>query len=227
MTPSRTDCTPKEDPLSPTRTIALTDLPIVDCRGLEELLEGIDEEVNKPLSDWEIKKIMYGPLDLTKVKLSKSSLRHYLRQEKIKLGRKRGGKKKSGKKHYRSKRLAMRIQNYNRLDELHEIQGKYRQTFWGRYLFRRKKAKEAKVPFHLTFEEFESIHVNLGLRPDTGIPWWKYLGSDKRYSLQMSRIDKKLGWEVNNIEFKYREAHVAFARDLINPVVEPNLTEAV
>jgi hypothetical protein len=226
MTPSRTDCKPQEDPLDSTRYPTLTDLPIVDCRGLEELLEGIQEEVEKSLDDWEIRKAIYGPLDLTKVKLSKVTLRHYLRQEKAKLGRKRRGKKTSGKKHYRSKRLAMRIKNYNRLDELHELQGSYRQTFWGRYVFRRKKAKEAGVPFHLTYEEFETIHVNLGMRPDTNLPWWKYLGSDKRYSLQMSRIDKKLGWGVSNIEFKYREAHVAFARDLIN-AVEPNLTEAV
>ena len=222
MTPSRTDCKPKEDPLSPTRYPTLTDLPIVDCRGLEELLEGIDEEVNKPLSDWEIKKIMYGPLDLTKVKLSDGTRRKYLREER----RKRGNKKKaSGKRHYRSKRLGMRIRNYNRLDELHELQGKYRQTFWGRYVFRKKKAKDNGIEFLLTFSEFTDIHVNLGMRPDTNLPWWKYLGSDKRYSLQMSRIDKKLGWEINNIEFKYREAHVAFAKDLIN--VEPNLTEAV
>lgn len=223
MTHSETDCKPQEDPLTSTRYPSLTDLPIVDCRGLERLLEGIDEEVNKPLSDWEIKKIMYGPLDLTRVKLSKGTLRKYLKEEKKKKSYKTSTVR--GKKHYRSKRLNMRIRNYNRLDELHELQGKYRQTFWGRYVFRKKKAKDNGIEFLLTFSEFTDIHVNLGMRPDTNLPWWKYLGSDKRYSLQMSRIDKNLGWEVNNIEFKYREAHVAFARDLIN--VEPNLTEAV
>jgi hypothetical protein len=191
---------------------------------LEGLLEGIQEEVEKPLSDWEIKKIMYGPLDLTKVKLSKRTLRKYLKEEKKKKSYKTSTVR--GKKHYRSKRLNMRIRNYNRLDELHELQGTYRQTFWGRYVFRRKKAKDAGVPFHLTYEEFEMTHVNLGMRPDTNLPWWKYLGSDRRYSLQMSRIDKKIGWSVDNIEFKYRGAHVAFARDLIS-VVEPKLTEAV
>lgn len=220
MTHSETDCKPQEDHLTSTRYPSLTDLPIVDCRGLEKLLEGIDEEVHKPLSDWEIKKIMYGPLDLTRVKLSKGTLRKYLKEEKKKKSYKTSTVR--GKKHYRSKRLAMRIQNYNRIDELHELQGDYRQTFWGRYVFRRKKAKDAGVPFLLTFEEFEMIHLNLGTRPESNLPWWKYLGSDRRYSLQMSRIDKNLGWEVNNIEFKYREAHVAFARDLIN--VEPNLT---
>lgn len=223
MTHSETDCKPQEDHLTSTRYPSLTDLPIVDCRGLEGLLEGIDEEVNKPLSDWEIKKIMYGPLDLTRVKLSKGTLRKYLKEEKKKKSYKTSTVR--GKKHYRSKRLNMRIRNYNRLDELHELQGKYRQTFWGRYVFRKKKAKDNGIEFLLTFSEFTDIHVNLGMRPDTNLPWWKYLGSDKRYSLQMSRIDKNLGWEVNNIEFKYREAHVAFARDLIN--VEPNLTEAV
>lgn len=196
-----------------------SDLKGIQMDTIDSRLQNIERELRpRELTREEVLEIMYGPLDLSKVKLSRGTLRSY--EKKIKRKNKNIPK---GSKHYNTRRLKIRIENYQRHAELKRLQSNYRQTLWGRYVFRRKKAKENGSEFKLTWEEFYTIHTNLGIRPGTDLEWWKFLGSDKRYSLQMSRIDKKIGWEVNNIEFKYRGAHVAFARDL----VEPNLTEAV
>lgn len=179
-----------------------TDLPMVQPEGLEKLWEGIEKELAKEIGVEEL----YGPLDLSKVKLSKFTLRHYLKKRKKKTDR--------GNKHYKTRRLKLRLENYRRHAYLTRVQSEYRETLWGRYIFRRKKARDAKVEFKLTWDIFYEMHVNLGLRPGTDTPWWKYLGSDKRFSLQMSRIDKRGAWEAENIEFKYMDKHLAFARDL-------------
>lgn len=207
-TPSESSCRAILDTLDKTRYPWLTDLPIVDPRAFESLLEGIEEETKKEIGIEEL----YGPLDLSKVKLSKFTLRHYLKK-------KRKKKTDRGSKHYKTRRLKLRLENYRRHAYLTRVQSEYRTTLWGRYIFRRKKAKENKVEFKLTWDIFYEMHVNLGLRPGTDTPWWKYLGSDKRFSLQMSRIDKKGAWEAENIEFRYMDKHLAFAKDLIGKKV--------
>lgn len=212
-------------------------LPIVDCRGSQSDLEALyNLDVGTPL--WEslpddlshvpntvpTYELVARPLDLTKCKLSKGTLRNVLRKERVQKNRnnKKGAK---GKKHYHTRRKALRLRNYQMDEYFKRVQGEYRQTLWGRYKFRQKKAKDAGVAFNLTFEEFVKIHLGLGVRPGTDILWYKYLGSDKRYSLQMSRIDKKVGWQVDNIEFKYMGKHLAFAKNPIDS--EPIKNEGV
>lgn len=208
---------------------------IVDCKPVQSDLEGIQMDTidshlqnierelrPRELTREEVLEIMYGPLDLSKVKLSRGTLRSY--EKKIKRKNKNIPK---GSKHYNTRRLKLRIENYQRHAELEKLQSNYRQTLWGRYVFRRKKAKENGSEFKLTWEEFYAIHTNLGIRPGTDLEWWKFLGSDKRYSLQMARLAKKGAWEVNNIEFRYKDVHLAFAKDLISALPEPNENSGV
>ncbi len=195
---------------------------IVRSWGSCELLEGIQKGSEDYLLDlpqnlglWTCDTIplelIYGPLDLSKVRLSPGTLANYQRWErhrKIKTGAR-------GNKHYKTRRLKRRLENYKN----HAYQGKYQPEFrgslWGRYLYRRKKANHAGTPFELTWEEFESIHLNLGNFPESNIPWYQFLGSDKRYSLQMYRLDTKQAWKLDNIAFRYKNNHLAYAKDLI------------
>jgi hypothetical protein len=179
---------------------------------IDSHLRNIERELRpRELTREEVLEIMYGPLDLSKVKLSRGTLRDY--ERKIKRKNKNIPK---GSKHYNTRRLKLRIENYQRHAELEKLQSNYRQTLWGRYVFRRKKAKEKGNEFKLTWKEFYTIHTNLGIRPGTDLEWWKFLGSDKRHSLQMSRLDKAGDWEIDNIEFRFKEEHLAFASHLLN-----------
>ena len=64
----------------------------------------------------------------------------------------------------------MRIRNYERDDELKELQQAYRDSIYGKWVFKKKLCKQRKVGFNVTYEEYEHWLVSLG-----NIPGWEPL----------------------------------------------------
>lgn len=181
----------------------------VQPRGVQELLEGIQKEVYPELSEEELRELIYGPLDLTKVRLTPGTLANVLPKHKHK-------GKSSGNKHYNTRRLKRRLRAASDFAYQEPFQKDYRESLWGRYKYRVKKNSHKGIEYNISFEEFRQMHLNLGTEPESKEPYWKLLGSRKQDSLQMFRIDTKKPWSVDNVEFKYKEVHVAFGRDLID-----------
>lgn len=197
-----------------------TDLPlIVDCSPVQEVLEASQIELPDVLDSGldELAK----RYDWTKREVTPENAKEYSDWLRWRLSNKRKGRR--GKKHYKSRRLRMRLRNYQRDKELKELQQNYRDTIYGKWIFKKKLCKQRKVEFNVTYEEYARWMKLLGNIPNTDIPYWKMTLKHPKKGLKVERIDKDKPFERDNLRFTYNEKFVCNASDLS----EPNVNDGV
>ena len=186
---------------------------------LNEPLIGLTDKDNPDhLDEWAILKAIYGPLDLFKCKLSKSTMRRY--QHWLTVRKSHVDRIPRGAKHYNYQRKRYRLGNYKRYKVLMETQAKYRGTIHGLYIYKRKIAKSRKEIWNLAEDEFSNLLVSLGNYPGTDIPYWKLFSQKQADGLQIRRTDTSLGWRLDNLEARYKGKVIALGKDLLYNKVE-------
>lgn len=207
-----------------------TDLPlIVDCSPVQEVLEpSCDGDLGlfqEPTS----RTVLEGVLpvlpdvlddgldelarkyDWTKKKITPENAAEYSAWLKWRI---RHRKVARGKKHYKSRRLRMRLRNYERDDELKELQQAYRDSIYGKWVFKKKLCKQRKVEFNVTYEEYEHWLTSLGNIPGTGAPYWKSTTKHPKLGLKINLIDRKKPFQKDNVYFTYDGKFICNASDL-------------
>ena len=184
----------------------------------EPLTELTDKDNPDHLDEWAILKAIYGPLDLFKCKLSKSTMRRY--QHWLTVRKSHVDRIPRGAKHYNYQRKRYRLGNYKRYKVLMETQAKYRGTIHGLYIYKRKIAKSRKEIWNLAEDEFSNLLVSLGNYPGTDIPYWKLFSQKQADGLQIRRTDTSLGWRLDNLEARYKGKVIALGKDLLYNKVE-------
>ncbi len=206
-----TDCKPILEPFNPTPSYP-TSLPeIVDSLPSCEELEGIQKPVLDELA------LKY---DWTKKEITPENAVEYSAWLKWRLRHKRVAR---GKKHYKSRRLRMRLKNYERDDELKRLQQAYRDSIYGKWVFKKKLCKQRKVEFNVTYEEYEHWLTSLGNIPGTGAPYWKSTTKHPKLGLKINLIDKEKPFQKDNVYFTYDGKFICNASD----ISEPNVNEGV
>lgn len=199
------------EPFNPTPSYP-TSLPeIVDSLPSCEELEGIQKPVLDELA------LKY---DWTKKEITPENAVEYSAWLKWRLRHKRVAR---GKKHYKSRRLRMRLKNYERDDELKRLQQAYRDSIYGKWVFKKKLCKQRKVEFNVTYEEYEHWLVSLGNIPGVGTPYWKSTTKHPKLGLKINLIAKEKPFQKDNVYFTYDGKFICNASD----ISEPNVNEGV
>ena len=205
-----TDSKAQEQPLNPT-PIYPTSLPlIVDCSPVQAVLEASEIELPDVLDSGldELAK----RYDWTKREVTPENAKEYSDWLRWRLSNKRKGRR--GKKHYKSRRLRMRLRNYERDDELKELQQAYRDSIYGKWVFKKKLCKARGTGFNVTLDEYRSWLLGVGNIPDTGIPYWKMTCKHQKHSFRVERIDKSKPYQTDNVKFTYKGEFICNAVDL-------------
>ena len=214
-----TDSKAQEQPLNPTPSYP-TSLPlIVDCSPVQAVLEASEIELPDVLDSGldELAK----RYDWTKREVTPENAKEYSDWLRWRLSNKRKGRR--GKKHYKSRRLRMRLRNYERDDELKELQQAYRDSIYGKWVFKKKLCKQRKVEFNVTYEEYEHWLVSLGNIPGVGAPYWKSTTKHPKLGLKINLIDKEKPFQKDNVYFTFDGKFICNASD----ISEPNVNEGV
>jgi hypothetical protein len=199
------------EPLNPTPSYP-TSLPeIVASLPSCEELEGIQKPVLDELA------LKY---DWTKKEITPENAVEYSAWLKWRLRHKKVAR---GKNHYKSRRLRMRLKNYERDDELKRLQQAYRDSIYGKWVFKKKLCKQRKVEFNVTYEEYEHWLVSLGNIPGVGTPYWKSTTKHPKLGLKINLIDKEKPFQKDNVYFTYDGKFLLNASD----ISEPNVNEGV
>lgn len=204
-----TDCKPILEPFNPTPSYP-TSLPeIVDSLPVQSDLEGVTKHIaGEELDELALK------YDWTKKEITPENAKEYSDWLRWRMFCK--GRVARGKKHYKSRRLRMRLRNYERDDELKELQQAYRDSIYGKWVFKKKLCKQRKVEFNVTYEEYEHWLTSLGNIPGVGIPYWKSTTKHPKLGLKINLIDKNGSFQRDNVYFTYDGKFICNASDLVN-----------
>lgn len=214
-------------PSYPTSLPEIVDsLPVQEVLGLFQEptfgsdLDGVTKHIRKEhLDELALK------YDWTKKEITEENFEEYQAWLTWRLQNKRKGRK--GKRHYKSRRLRMKIRNYERDDELKRLQQAYRDSIYGKWVFKKKLCKQRKVEFKVTYEEYEHWLVSLGNVPGTNIPYWKLTGKHPDLGLKVGRIDTTKPFQTDNVKFTYKGEFICNAVDLPHLTSEPKLNKGV
>ena len=121
-----------------------------------------------------------------------------------------------GSKHYKTRRLKFRLQNYKYDKQLKKLQQAYRDTIYGKWVFKKKLCKARGVGFNVTLDEYRSWLLGVGNIPDTGIPYWKMTCKHPKHSFRVERIDKSKPYQTDNVKFTYKGEFICNAVDLFS-----------
>lgn len=214
-----TDSKPLQASVNPDPSYPTSLPPIVDCSPVQTVLEGVLPELPDVLDDGLDE--LARKYDWTKKEITPENAKEYsdwLRWRTISRS-----KATRGKKHYKSRRLRMRLENYERDDELKRLQQAYRDSIYGKWVFKKKLCKQRKVEFNVTYEEYEHWLTSLGNIPGVGTPYWKSTTKHPKLGLKINLIDRKKPFQKDNVYFTYDGKFICNASD----ISEPNVNEGV
>lgn len=217
-----TDSKPLQASMNPDPSYP-TDLPlIVDCSPVQEVLEVSREPTFRSVLEGVLPVLpdvlddgldeLARKYDWTKKEITPENAKEYsdwLRWRTVSRS-----KATRGKKHYKSRRLRMRLENYERDDELKRLQQAYRDSIYGKWVFKKKLCKQRKVEFNVTYEEYEHWLTSLGNIPGTGAPYWKSTTKHPKLGLKINLIDRKKPFQKDNVYFTYDGKFICNAGDL-------------